>query len=255
MTEQKKTLILYTFHKKTQYVDYFIKYAIFKDPNINFLIIINSKYARITVPEYVNVIYRDNIGYDFGAWSEGLLTNDTYKNYDYFIFANSSIIGPFLKPEETQNWPSYFINGLKNNHNTKLFGTIISSFHFKSPILSHVQSFIFSTDKEALEYLMKCQIFSTTNYAINMEEAIWQKELLMSRRIIENGWNIGSLLPYYKDVDFTFKTKSINEYPNDFFLDELTWEYYNNKLWTPSDLVFIKNNRDIKYHTPFPIPM
>jgi hypothetical protein len=234
-------------------VDYFIKYAIFKDPNIDFLIIVNSKYARITVPEYVNVIYRDNIGYDFGAWSEGLLTNDTYKSYDYFIFANSSIIGPFLKPEDTHKWPSYYINGLKKNDNTKLFGSTINT--IKNHTLSHIQSFIFSLDKEALMYLIKCEIFSNTNYATRMEEAIWKKEVLMSRRIIENGWNIGSLLDYYKGVDFTFKTKTINEYPNDFFLDELNWEYYNNKLWTPCDLIFVKHNRDIKYHTPFPIPM
>ena len=141
MTEDKKTLVLYTFYKKTKYVDSFIKYAIFKDPNIDFLIIINSKYARITVPEYVKVIYRENIGYDFGAWSEGLLINNTYKNYDYFIFANASIIGPFLKPEDTQKWPYIFINGIKNNYNTKLFGTTINT--LKNPFLCHVQSFIY----------------------------------------------------------------------------------------------------------------
>jgi hypothetical protein len=252
MTEYKKTLVLYTFYKKTKYVDYFIKYAIFKDPNIDFLIIINSKYARITVPEYVKVIYRDNIGYDFGAWSEGLLKNDTYKNYDYFIFANASIIGPFLKPEDTQKWPYTFINGIENNYNIKLFGTTINT--LKNPFLSHVQSFVYSLDKEALEYLIKCQIFSTTNYAMEMQEAIWQKEVLMSRKILENGWNIGSLLSYYKDVDFTFKTNDVNEFDSDFFLDDLGFEYYNNKLWTPNHLLFVKNNRDIKYHTPFPIP-
>ena len=253
MPEYEKTLILYTFHKKTKYVEYFIKYAIFKHPNIDFLLIVNSKYARITVPDYVNVIYRDNIGYDFGAWSEVLLTQDAYKKYDYFIFANSSIIGPFLKPEDTQKWPSYYINGLKNNNNVKLFGSTINT--IRDPLLSHIQSYIFSLDKEALIYLIKCDIFSTTNYAKTMDETIWKKELLMSRRIIENGWNIGSLLDYYKEVDFTFKTKGINEYPSDFFLDGLIYEYWNNKLWTPSSVVFVKNNRDIKYHTPFPIPM
>ena len=43
MPEYEKTLILYTFHKKTKYVEYFIKYAIFKHPNIDFLLIVNSK--------------------------------------------------------------------------------------------------------------------------------------------------------------------------------------------------------------------
>ena len=39
-------------------------------------------------------VKRNNIGYDFGGWSNALLTNDLYKNYDNFIFANSSVIGP-----------------------------------------------------------------------------------------------------------------------------------------------------------------
>ena len=34
----------------------------------------------------------------------------------------------------------------------------------------------------------------------------------MSRKIIENGWNIGSLLTMYDTVDFTFKNKKPEEY-------------------------------------------
>jgi len=44
-----------------------------------------------------------------------------------------------------------------------------------------------------------------TNYAETFHDAIYNKEILMSRKIIENNWNIGSLLLYYKDVDFTFR--------------------------------------------------
>ena len=44
----------------------------------------------------MKVLFRDNIGYDFGGWSDALLLNDLYKNYDYFLFVNSSVIGPFI---------------------------------------------------------------------------------------------------------------------------------------------------------------
>ena len=40
------------------------------------------------------------------------------------------------------------------------------------------------------------------------EDAVWNREVLMSRKIIDNGWNIGSLMSYYQDVDFTFTTKT-----------------------------------------------
>ena len=53
---------------------------------------------------------------------------------------------------------------------------------------------IFSMDKETLNYLIRCEIFSISNYAITFDDAIWNKEVLMSRKIIENVWNIGSLV-------------------------------------------------------------
>ena len=43
-----------------------------------------------------------------------------------------------------------------------------------------------------------------TKYATSFNDAIWCKEVLMSRKIIDNGWNISSLLPLYQNVDFTF---------------------------------------------------
>lgn len=67
-------------------------------------------------------------------------------------------------------------------------------------------------NKNTLNYLINCEIFSMKNYAKTFDEAIWQKEVLMSRKVIENNWNIGSLLTYYKNIDFTFKYKKPSEY-------------------------------------------
>jgi hypothetical protein len=97
-------------------------------------------------------------------------------------------------------------------------------------------------DKTTLIYLIHCDIFSITNYAKTFEDAIFQKEVLMSRKIIENNWNIGSLLPCYKNVDFTFKHKKPEEYNITFFGD-IMYKQYRNVLWNDSDLVFIKGNR------------
>ena len=63
----------------------------------------------------------------------------------------------------------------------------------------------------------------------------------MSRKIIENKWNIGSLFKYYKDVDFTFKN-GLDEY-NIEFLDDIMFPAFRNKLWNEYDIVFIKGNR------------
>lgn len=97
-------------------------------------------------------------------------------------------------------------------------------------------------DKNTLKYLIECEIFSTTNYAETFGDAIWKKEVLMSRKIIENNWNIGSLLRYYKDVDFTFSYKKPSDY-NILFLDDVMWQPFKDIVWNVYEIVFIKGNR------------
>ena len=81
-----------------------------------------------------------------------------------------------------------------------------------------------------------------TNYANTFTDAVWNKEVSMSRQIIKNGWNIGSLLDYYKDVYFTFRDKKPEDY--DFpFLGDVMYQKYRNSLWNDYQLVFIKGNR------------
>jgi hypothetical protein len=234
-----KILVLYVFHIFNERVYHFIHNCIFNDENIDFIIISNDKTNKIKVPSNVKIIFRENIGFDFGGWSDALLTDQLYTKYEKFIFVNSSVIGPFIPSYYKGKWTDIYLNGLQNN--IKLFGSTINT--ICQPLtLTHVQSYIFTMDKTTLEYLINCEIFSMTNYAKTYEDAIFQKEVLMSRKIIENNWNIGSLYPYYKDVDFTFKNKIPNEY-NISFLDDIMFQCYRNVLWNEYELVFIKGNR------------
>lgn len=233
-----KTLVLFVFHEINERVNHFINNAIFYDENVDFILISNNKTFRFNVQPYVKIMHRDNIGYDFGGWSEALLTNNLYMNYDNYIFVNSSVIGPFIPVYCKEKWTTIYINGLKDN--VKLFGSTINA--MCDPNKCHVQSYIFAMDKVTLEYLIKCEIFSVTNFAKTFDEAIWNKEVQMSRKIIENGWNIGSLMKQYDGVDFTFKEKRPQDYKIIFF-GNVMYEEYRNKLWNEYDLIFIKGNR------------
>ena len=235
-----KLLVLYVFHKYNERVSHFIENCIFSDENVDFIIISNDKnnIDKVNIqPDNVTTIFRDNVGYDFGGWSDALLTDNLYEQYDHFIFVNSSVMGPYLSV--VKKWTDIYIEGL--NDNVKLFGSTINT--CMDPLnKAHVQSYIFSMDKTTLEYLIKCEIFSKTNYAMTFQDAIWNKEVLMSRKIIENGWNIGSLLRYYKDVDFRFKHKNPEEYTIP-LMDDLMYPYFRNNIWSEYELVFIKGNR------------
>jgi hypothetical protein len=223
-------------------VKHFIEHCIFKDENVDFIIISNNKNNNFEAPEYVTTLFRENIGYDFGGWSDALLTDNLYENYDNFIFVNSSAMGPFIPYYYKDKWTDIYINGLENN--VKLFGSTINT--YGDPLnKAHVQSFIFSMNKTTLNYLIHCEIFSITNYAKTFDDAVFEKEILMSRKIIENKWNIGSLLLYYKDVDFTFTYKKPSEYKNK-FLGDIMYACFKDTLWNVYDLVFIKGNRSLR---------
>lgn len=235
----KRLLVLYVFHEYNERVEHFIKNAIFYDDHVDFIMISNSKENYFETPSYVHKLYRDNIGYDFGGWSDAILKNNLYKSYDQFIFMNSSVVGPFIPAYYSGRWTDVYLDGLKNN--VKLFGSTINTLN--EPLeKAHLQSYIFAMDKNTLEYLIDCEIFSMTNYANTFHHAIWDKEVLMSRKIIENGWNIGSLLPCYHNVDFTFKHKKPEEY-NIPFYNDVMFSTYRNVLWNEYQLVFIKGNR------------
>ena len=234
-----RILVLYVFHILNYRVKKFIEKAIFYDSNVDFVIICNDRNIIFECPDYVKKIYRDNIGYDFGGWTEALLTNNLYKNYDYFIFVNSSVTGPFI-PAYIENWTSIYINGLKDN--IKLFGSTINTC-YKPESASHVQSYIFSMDKSTLDYLIECGIFTINNNTNTYIETVYNKEILMSRKIIENGWNIGSLFKYYKNIDFSFKDKKFSDY-NLIDHADISFGQHRNVLWNEYDLVFIKGNRN-----------
>jgi hypothetical protein len=135
--------------------------------------------------------------------------------------------------------------------NVKLFGSTINSNHLNtskeedpSMLGAHVQSYIFSMNITTLDYLIHHGIFSNTKYVETFLEAITLKEILMSRLIIANGWNIGSFLKIYHGVDFTFRDKTASDYNQEFYGDIMV-EWGRQSLWDKYDLVFIKGNRGI----------
>jgi hypothetical protein len=234
-----RTLVLFVFHEINRRVASFIRHAIFEDPSVDFIVISNNRANLFEVPPYVRVLQRDNIGYDFGGWSDGLLTGDLYKDYSSFIFVNSSVIGPFMRPDDRRRWTDVYLEGLVGT--VKLFGSTINTC-MRPMTHSHVQSYIFAMDRRTVKYLIDCGIFSMTDYVETFDDAINKREIAMSRRVIERGWNIGSLLTYYKGVDFTFSDRQPEAY-GIVFMDDMVRTSCYNLMWNEYDLVFTKGNR------------
>jgi len=240
-----KTLVLFVYYDYNTRVHSFLKNAIFLDKDVDFMIIDNSEEAPPMVPEHVIYFNIKGAGYDFGGWSRALLYNDLYKEYDNFIFVNSTAVGPFLPSYVNEKWTDIYINGLKNG--IKLFGSTISTESINlindPEGSSHVQSYIFAMDLEVLMFLIKNDIFSLKSDARTLPELRLNKEIKMSRLILERGWNIGCLMKYYNGVDFRFLTTSWTDY-KPFLGDVMTTKNFSDKLFNNFfELVFIKGSR------------
>lgn len=230
--------MLYVFSELNERVNTFIKKAIFLDPNIDFLLINNGSSTEPSLPEYVIYFKCDNLGYDFGGWSRGLLYNNIYKEYDAFIFVSSQATGPFLPSYFKGKWTDIYLDELSDT--LKLFGSSINTndIHgINDPEgSSYVQSYIFAMKLDTLVFLISKDIFSITSYSKKT------KERNMSRLIIENGWNIGCLMKYYKGIDFRFLTERPSEY-KPFLGDPLIVKNFSDKLFNNFyELVFININ-------------
>ena len=277
-----KTLVLYTFNLYNDRVEFFLKHGLFKSNNVDFVFICNNPEFKIdNLPDYVTYINRPNIGYDFGAWSDALL-NYHYadKDYDTYIFVNSSVYGPFIREDDkkTIHWTDIFCNGLTDD--IKLFGVTIYSHCFPidrfTSLINYIdeddedeedeedknkkgknnfiikytfpnallQSFVFSVKKQTLLDLIDSNIFSK-KILTSFRECI-EKEGYMSRCIINKGGNIAGTCPYYKGVDWRFIDKTSADYQIDFLDEMMLPEIYEKGLINPYETIFIKGNRGIQ---------
>lgn len=218
-------------------LQFFIKNGVFDTSTVHYNFIIKGSNCSIDIPQQDNIKihYTENKGYDFAAYTysvEHPHTNN--KEYDYYIFLNDTVRGPFVPRYVPKSyWFHCFIQLL--NEKTKLVGVTINRQEYnKTP--KHVQSMCFATDLKGVKMLQEKQIFDIKRNIDVFEkygkcEFIIQFEIGMSKMFLEEGYSIDSLLqvenisgePLHKDV-------------------HLPHTYYGMTL-NPLEIMFIKINR------------
>lgn len=233
---------------------YFLDNAILN--NVDYYIIINGKCSiKIEDKNNLKVFYRENKGYDFGAYSYAL--KKINKSYNYYFFINTSVCGPYLK-DSSKQWTDHFLELFNND--TKLVGTSINVFtknsikkntynltdiYQKDGPYTHVQSMFFCIDNEALQFLKNVNFFDEEkmNNSTDMQYVIAHKEIGLSQLLLKNNWNINCILPKYKDIDYRILDKDINT-------SSLNGDpYYKNRYFGNTidkyEAIFFKNNRPL----------
>ena len=198
-----RTLCIYALHEYTLNLEYFIKHGLVDDPEVDFYFVVNNPQLKLTVPKG-KVVNRENKNFDFGGWSQILLTDDLYKQYDYFVLINSTVRGPFYPLWYTErNWVKLFTSKITDD--LKLFGILIGNMNHDP----HVQSMFLVTDRIGMEIGISTGIFKLDEPPMSMGEIICQKEIRYSTLILERGYNIGCMLKSLHGIDFRKKSSLI----------------------------------------------
>lgn len=167
-------------------------------PTIDYTIVINGQ-CTIEIPQKdnIHVIFRENTGYDFQGYYQGILSlNERHllQPFHHYLFINNTVCGPFL-PSYTKNyllWYQPFLDLLIEP--VKLVGSTINV--TPSP---HVQSYLFLMNYECLHFLLEQNFFKMYT---EKEDVITFQEILMSHTFLQNGWNISCLIPEYQKIDY-----------------------------------------------------
>lgn len=245
-----KLCVIYNYYEKNDLYKsnfiYFLNNGMLEE--IDYYIIINGM-CSVNIPNInnINVYYRENIGYDFAAYSY-IINNKLFKKYDYYFFINTSVSGPYLK-NNNKKWYEYFIELF--NEKVHLVGTSINICTIKGLCIyknytknvnPHVQSMFFVLDYKYFNELVNENFFNEKEI-INMsfDELIRNKEVGLSSNAINKGYNINSILPKYKNLDYININEDINK--NSVNGDPYYKNAYFGETINPYDVIFYKTNR------------
>lgn len=223
-----KTAIIYAYFETVNAVynlEFYAQIGITNDLDHLYVFVINGEQCSVNLPQQDNVIVlkRPNIGFDFGAHGHAIkylldkyTTTNLIENlpFDYFIFMNCGVIGPFIPTYYPQSlhWSTIFSNKITDK--VKLVSTTIVCLplHDVGGYGPKIEGFCFCTDRIGLKVFMdNGTIFvdHKTKY-----DAIVKGEYQISNVCFKKGYTIDCLLYKYSNVDW---------------MDKKNWSQNNNK--------------------------
>lgn len=251
----KTAVIYHYFEKDRSYRDnlvYFLANGICQ--KADFFVIISGD-CSIDLPEFENVryIHAPNRNNDFGGYAA--YARDYFcDSYDFHVFVNSSVRGPFLPTYYEEPWTTVFTRRLDGD--THLVGSSINVIDDRSGIIkaykesfpdrhfaAHVQTTSYALTREALMHLIDADFYASDRELDKME-VIVHYELHLSSEIMHRGWKINAILPVYENVDYV-GGRVTPENTSARYGDVLWKSSFFSRSLSPLEAVFIKTNRDI----------
>ncbi|GAQ90930.1 hypothetical protein KFL_007030030 [Klebsormidium nitens] len=244
-----KTLVSYVFSDTDpEYrlnLLHFLNHITYNRDPADYVIIMNGgkpdDFELPEVPPNVRFLAHPNECFDMGTHGWVLSGNATelgldIKSYKYILFLNSSVRGPYL--------PTYLLQGplaqpwhalltANINNDIKLVGPTINcqSFRANDPDRKpHVQSYCMATDQVGLGIMLEKGVLSCKQGWV---DAIVTGELAASKVLLNEGYNIASLLTKYRGLDWRDRRNwDCNNLMNPIGYDEINAQ--------PLEVMFVK---------------
>lgn len=132
-----------------------------------------------TVPDGVSVVRRANAAYDFGSWSDVLLSMPDITSRDKVLFVNDSLIGPFSS-----------IDPLLDDFETAeadAWGAITNP-----QVFPHVQSFLYGFRGQTLATPPLREFWAKIRPQVEKMDYVWKYELGLNRVLFSEGFVVES---------------------------------------------------------------
>lgn len=253
---QKKTAVVYHYFERDEtYRDnliFFLATAL-SDAADYFLVI--SGACSVALPERDNLrtIRMGNWNNDFGGYVT--FVRECFPNdYARFIFINSSVRGPFLPAYGSQDWIGLFTAALEGD--VHLVGASVNILPGTAPLSlrfaelyddpaphAHVQTTAYALTREAMDHLVKIGFYDIAE-TLPKDDVILLYELRLSREIIRNGWNLGSILPVYGNIDYRSPACDAGNFSSNGG-DVLYDGGFFGRTLSPVEAMFVKVNRNM----------
>jgi lipopolysaccharide biosynthesis protein len=185
----QRVAVLVHFDRHGRFLSYF-RYLLRALDRAGFAVIVVSNSRHLDpegvaelLPHCAAIVHRQNVGYDFGAWRDGLsLIADTRK-LERLILSNDSVFGPLqdlagvierCDPQRADVWG------------------VTDSYHHRY----HLQSYFLVFNQRALESKSFSKFWKSMRYIGNKAVVVFKYEVGMSQALLRGGLRLRALHPY-----------------------------------------------------------
>lgn len=194
--------LIYVHFDRDGIVDPHVEYALAQyRPYVDHLVFVSPSVSELTPKQKTLVdcfVPRENIGYDFGSWRDGLLSLDTDR-YEEVLFANDSVYGPLWSPGPVLEFG--------RERDLDFWGMVISDQTVSGGVARpHIQSWFFAAKKRLIQSDPFQNFWRGIEAVATKREIIQRFEIGLTESVHRGGFSMGAV--YDKKKRFFDRVKT-----------------------------------------------